>query len=325
MSVISVHHCSGLLVIAFKEALPAHISSIPILKFPFLIFPFPLANVNQELWGYESWWNQVPQYWVPLPSLRLTSPSKTLLPFLSRPFPLRCEEYQRKEGTENEQDSLGNLPGAISPLCPQFLVCRKRLSCPRPTPRSKEQTQAVNAYNYRVTPLLVPPERIEITIWPISLSCSAETKTTARVEDGDHMLTTSTRSQAGWNQKADDWDSPKHHPVASPPTNQKKVQELIRHPRTLSPTLSLKTLPWKPSGSSGPLSMSCPFSLLGNCNKRCTFFRHFPGSVDWLYCTSGPQWTQVWFGNTGTPMFFYLRFRAVVWWNNLCVQNLGSS
>ena len=56
----------------------------------------------------------------------------------------------------------------------------------------------------------------------------------------------------------------KHHPVTSPPANQRIVHELIRHPVTLSLMLSLETLPWKPSESWGLLSLSCPFSLPGS-------------------------------------------------------------
>ena len=52
----------------------------------------------------------------------------------------------------------------------------------------------------------------------------------------------------------------KCHPGTSPSINQRTVHELIRYPQTISFTLSLKTLPWKPSRSL--LSTSCLFSLL---------------------------------------------------------------
>ena len=52
----------------------------------------------------------------------------------------------------------------------------------------------------------------------------------------------------------------KYHPGTSPSINQRIVHELIGCPQTISFTLSLKTLPWKPSRSL--LSTSCLFSLL---------------------------------------------------------------
>ena len=50
---------------------------------------------------------------------------------------LRIEEYQRKEGTEIK-GHCRDLLGTKAPLCPLFLVCRKRLWSPRPSLSSKE-------------------------------------------------------------------------------------------------------------------------------------------------------------------------------------------
>ena len=63
--------------------------------------------------------------------------------------------------------------------------------------------------------------------------------------------------------------------------------------------LPLKTFPWKPLGSLGLLSMSCLFSLLGNCNKHCTFLHYNLGSVNWLHTV---ERTQVSFSNR-TPHY----------------------
>ena len=52
-------------------------------------------------------------------------------------------------------------------------------------------------------------------------------------------------------------------------------QPIRRKACILSPspqTQSLKMLSWKPSWSLSLLSLSCPYSLLGACNKHCTFF-----------------------------------------------------
>ena len=50
----------------------------------------------------------------------------------------------------------------------------------------------------------VPPQGIDLTIWPISLSCFAEIKTPTQVEDDDYMLTTAQRPQTECNEKVDD-------------------------------------------------------------------------------------------------------------------------
>ena len=55
-------------------------------------------------------------------------------------------------------------------------------------------------------------------------------------------------------------------------------------PQPSSLTLCLETFPWKPLGSWGLLSTSCLDSLLGACNKLCTFLHHSPVSVNCLYC-----------------------------------------
>ena len=52
----------------------------------------------------------------------------------------------------------------------------------------------------------------------------------------------------------------------------------------------------KATGEFGLLSTNCLFSLLGTCNKCCTFFHHSQMSVDW-FCYMSGEGTQVQFGN----------------------------
>lgn len=85
---------------------------------------------------------------------------------------------------------------------------------------------------------------------------------------------------------------PKHHPVTSPPTNQKEVHEL----GPSSQILPLKILPWKPLGSWDLLSTSCLFSSLAACNKHCIFLHYNTVSTNWLCCVAG-EWTQIQLGN----------------------------
>ena len=101
-------------------------------------------------------------------------------------------------------------------------------------------------------------------IWYISRSSSTGAGAPTQVEDGNFRLSIST-----WTP---DWLEPKgcclrflgHHPVTSPPINQKKAT----HPAALPQNLPLKILPSNPSESLGFfLSMSCSCSLLGPCNK----------------------------------------------------------
>ena len=91
---------------------------------------------------------------------------------------------------------------------------------------------------------------------------STGAKASIQVEDGNFMLNTSTRTQARWNQKTDNWDSwnstllLQHQPVRGgsytlPPSPQ---------------VLSMKTPPWSLSGTLGLLSLRHPFPLLGPCN-----------------------------------------------------------
>lgn len=93
-----------------------------------------------------------------------------------------------------------------------------------------------------------------------TLSCSGETKTPSQSEDGDYLLTTSAKPQAGWNQKVEipqistsyfttiHSEGPQADHTCSDPVPQHCLSKL---------------LPWKPLRSSSLLSMSCPFSSLG--------------------------------------------------------------
>lgn len=80
------------------------------------------------------------------------------------------------------------------------------------------------------------------------------------------------------------------------PSNQRTMHKPIMHPATPSFTLPSKSLPKKASRSLGLLSTSCPFSLLGTCNKCCSSLFATAGvcRLD-LLCVG--QWIQVGFGN----------------------------
>ena len=138
-----------------------------------------------------------------------------------------------------------------------------------------------------------------IPIWVVSLKLRHHhhLPPQTQVEDGDHMLTTSTKNP-DWLKTKGWWlRFLKHHPVTSPPTNQKKVM----FPEPLTPNLSFKTLPWKPLRSLGLLSMSCPFSLLGpmlgalQINAGLSFTTSLSQYMALLHVG---EWTQVWFRNT---------------------------
>ena len=121
----------------------------------------------------------------------------------------------------------------------------------------------------RVTGLLVPPEGIWITIWCISLSHSKETKTPPHPPRW-RMVTTcwlqAWRPQTGWNQKVE-------IPQTSPPTNQKKVHELIMHPMTLTPNNYFKNPCLKATGEFRSFEHELPI-LLAWC----------PANKPWLCC-----------------------------------------
>ena len=61
------------------------------------------------------------------------------------------------------------------------------------------------------------------------------------------------------------------------------------------PCLDFKNALLKPTEESGFWALAAPDSLLGVCNKRCTFLHHTPVSVDWLYSAraSGPKFGSV--------------------------------
>ena len=85
--------------------------------------------------------------------------------------------------------------------------------------------------------VLVPPEGIYLTIWYIALSSSTGTKPPTQVEDGNFRLCTGTwtlgylKPEGWWLRLLG------HHPVASPPTNQRRVT----HPADLLPKFFLAT------------------------------------------------------------------------------------
>ena len=96
------------------------------------------------------------------------------------------------------------------------------------------------------------------------------------------------RPQTGWNQKVEN------------PVNQKKGHELMTHLTTLSPNTVFRNLVWKPLGSSGLLSMSHLFSLLGPCNKGFSA-PNSDISFVWPHCAEG-TWT--WVRQQGHPMWW---------------------
>ena len=93
------------------------------------------------------------------------------------------------------------------------------------------------------------------------------------------------------------------------PTNPRTMHKFIMHFATPSFTLPSKSLARKASRSLGLLSTSCPFSLLGTCNKRCSSLRH---------SLAKGQWIQVWFGNRldthriATSGYLWHRCRVVI-------------
>ena len=76
----------------------------------------------------------------------------------------------------------------------------KQLSLNKKWIKKKKEKKSIDSLN-NVT---VPPQGIDLTIWPISLSCFAEIKTPTQVEDDDYMLTTAQRPQTECNEKVDD-------------------------------------------------------------------------------------------------------------------------
>ena len=111
-----------------------------------------------------------------------------------------------------------------------------------------------------------------MTIWQMALSYSSGSKTpSGQVEEtvatkqthGDPRLAGTSRLMiwGSWNTTL----CPHH-------------QLIRRKACILSPSpqiQSFKMLSCKPSGSLSLLSLSCPYSLLGACNKHCTFFSFF--------------------------------------------------
>lgn len=128
--------------------------------------------------------------------------SKTLFPFSFYPFPLRTEDY--KSGDWNKSGPCRALPGIKISPCPSFLFVEKRIWSPRPSSGIQWADSAVNDENNRVKGLLVPPERIQITIWCNFLVVLQKLKCRTE-EDGDYMMTTNFKT--GWNRKVEDWDS----------------------------------------------------------------------------------------------------------------------
>ena len=118
--------------------------------------------------------------------------------------------------------------------------------------------------------ILVPPQGICITT---SLSSSTGTKAPTQEEDGNFRL--STRFL-------------KLHLFTSPLTKQKKAT----HPAALTPNFAIKTFPQKLLGSSGFLSVSCPFSLLGSAINLSRLQSPMFWFV-WPHCASGTR-TWIW-------------------------------
>ena len=92
---------------------------------------------------------------------------------------------------------------------------------------------------------LVPPQRTYITIF---LSSSVGTKAPTLVKDGNFRLSTRFLE---------------HHPVTSPPTNQKKVI----HPAALTPNFAHKNLSLKIIREFGSFELEPPVLLAWPCNK----------------------------------------------------------
>ena len=136
------------------------------------------------------------------------------------------------------------------PFCvSHFLLVGKRFQPPRPSLSSKGQIQT--ASNQRSEGIqkqrkssqetivqwwgrvLVHCEGIYITIWYTSLSSSMGTNAPTQVEDGNFRLNTSMWTP-DWLEPEDWWlRFLEHHPVTSPPTNQRKVTHPADLPQIL--------------------------------------------------------------------------------------------
>ena len=161
--------------------------------------------------------------------------------------------------------------------------------------RKQSSKKSNNSLNNRVTGLLVPPEGIQITIWCISLSFSAETNTPFTKWK---MLTTWWPPAfwliPDWLKPGDWWlRFPKHQPAISPPTNQKNMHELIMHPATLITYVAFNN-PWlKAIREFLPFENQLPMLLAWHPALSLTT----TWCQDWLCCTWGEE-TLFQFGNS---------------------------
>ena len=139
------------------------------------------------------------------------------------------------------------------------------------------------------------PQGMYLTTWWISLNCSLGTKTPSpppEAEDGDYVLSTSTRPQTGWNHKVDDWDSwnttlwPHHQ------TSGRKSWTLQPSPSNVT----FKNAPLKTTEEFRSSEHELPVLLAGPCNKCCTFLHNLLSEIGFAV----GEWTQVQFGNTMT-------------------------
>ena len=113
--------------------------------------------------------------------------------------------------------------------------------------------------------VLVPPQGIYITV---SLTSSAETKSPTQVEDGNFRMSARFLE---------------HHPVTSPPTNQKKLTTCSLHPKFDFKTVSPKTI-----REFGVFEHESPVLLAWPCNKL-SLLQTLTFWFVWPFCVSGTR------------------------------------
>ena len=135
--------------------------------------------------------------------------------------------------------------------------------------------------------VLVPAQGIYIAIWYKLWILLGELSALAQVEDGNLRLSTST-----WTP---DWLKPKgwwlrfleHHPVTSPPTNQRK----ITHSADLPSNFAYKNSSPKTTGEFRPFEHEPPIFLAQPCNEPFSV-PNYDDVLVWPHCVLG-TWTWV--------------------------------
>ena len=124
---------------------------------------------------------------------------------------------------------------------------------------------------------LLPPQELLKIFWAKSFLLFCRNRKPHQVEEVNCMLPTRTQNLEAWWY----WFLIPHNP----PIRRYLWTDHI--PCNPLPHPVFKNLSLKAIGSFCALSTNCLDSLLGACNKCCTFLHHKPVSVDWVYCMQG--------------------------------------